>query len=141
MTCMSSEDGTRCSVHGGKYSQLTGQCQTLDVLAEVSAERAQQFDQYSTNENLEDGTGPNAVWVSPITYWSASHIEKMFREDYETYEALTGAPTWMHLVREEVAEAFAETDQERLRAELIQLAALCVSWVEKMDTRPKPTTK
>lgn len=139
MTCMSSEDGTRCSVHGGEYSQLTGQCQTLDVLDEVSAERAQQFDQYSTNENLADGTG--GQWMWPYTADGAPEIEAVLRADYETYEARAGAPTWMHLVREEVAEAFAETDEERLRAELIQVAALCVSWVEKMDARPNPPTK
>ena len=41
----------------------------------------------------------------------------------------------MHLVREEVAEAFAESDPARLREELIQVAALAVSWVEKIDAR------
>jgi hypothetical protein len=35
-------------------------------------------------------------------------------------------------VREEVAEAFQEADGPALVDELIQVAALCVSWVERL---------
>ena len=41
----------------------------------------------------------------------------------------------MHLLREEIAEVFVESDADRLREELIQVAALAVSWVEKIDAR------
>ena len=37
---------------------------------------------------------------------------------------------------EEVAEAFAEADVRRLRAELVQCAAVAVKWVEAIDRRP-----
>jgi hypothetical protein len=39
------------------------------------------------------------------------------------------------LVREEVAEVFQETDPVKLREELVQVAALAVSWIEKIDAR------
>jgi len=43
---------------------------------------------------------------------------------------------WLHILREEVAEAFAESDPARLRAELIQVAAVCAAWIHDLDTRP-----
>lgn len=126
----------RCKVHGGWYSSFRGaSCQTTAVLSDVKAERARQFAAYGTNEDLEDGTGPDVRWLDGSFSLPATQIQEEFRTDYEKYEARNGKPTWMHLVREEIAESFAETDPKLLRAELIQAAALCVSWVEKLDAR------
>lgn len=105
------------------------------VLADVADERVRQRDRYGSNADLEDGTGPATRWLGPFTGASALTIEEALRTDYEDFEDETGKPTWVHLVREEVAEAFAETDPVRLRAELVQVAALAVSWVEKLDAR------
>jgi hypothetical protein len=44
-----------------------------------------------------------------------------------------GLVTWWHVLREEVCEAFAEADPERLRDELIQVAAMAIRWVEDLD--------
>ena len=66
---------------------------------------------------------------------TGEEFEDICRADYEFYEKLHGQPTWMHLVREEVAEAFKEADPTRLEEELLQVAALCVSWVEKLQMR------
>lgn len=133
-TCEPAEDETRCATHGGEYFPETGECQTIVVLNAVRDERARQFAQYGTNEDLKDGTGE--PWLEPLSFQDAAHIENVLRFDYEVYEKTRGTITWMHLVREEVAEAFAEMDPERLREEVLQIAALCVSWVEKMDARP-----
>lgn len=133
----------RCETHGGFFPPNTGlsTCQTIWVLRDVKAERARQFAQYGTNENLEDGTGPNERWLLPITGTNATRLAGALRAAYEEYEAEHGKPTWMHLILEEVAEAFTETDPARLEAELIQVAALCVSWVEKIRARPaRPAT-
>lgn len=46
-----------------------------------------------------------------------------------------GGAGWRLVLAEEVAEAFAETDRARLRAELIQVAAVAIAWVEDLDTR------
>lgn len=130
-----------CTVHGGFVMEaISGvwQCQTVHVLLDVKAERARQFAAYGTNEVLEDGTGPDVQWLLPLSIEGADHIEDSLRVDYEAYKAVnepSHLPTWMHLVREELAEAFKEQDPENLRAELIQAAALCVSWVEKIDAR------
>jgi hypothetical protein len=121
--------------------QLQQQWETgsLQVLDEVFEERKRQVARYGHNSELEDGTGPFETWLGleldPGEALTSTDLELAFRADYEAHEAQTGKPTWMHLVREEVAEAFAETDPDRLEAELIQVAALCVSWVEKIRAR------
>jgi hypothetical protein len=46
---------------------------------------------------------------------------------------------WLHILREEVAEAFAESDPAKLRAELVQVAAVAVNWVEAIDRRAART--
>lgn len=44
--------------------------------------------------------------------------------------------TYAHILIEEVAEAVAEChDEAKLRAELIQVAAVCVGWIEAIDRR------
>lgn len=43
--------------------------------------------------------------------------------------------TWMAILLEEVLEAAVETDPQRLREELIQVAAVAVKWVEDIDQR------
>lgn len=46
-----------------------------------------------------------------------------------------GRLTWGHIAAEEVAEVFNAKDPASLREELLQLAAVCVAWVEDIDAR------
>ena len=43
--------------------------------------------------------------------------------------------TWEHIPSEEVHEAYAESEYEPLRAELIQVATVALAWVEDLDNR------
>lgn len=45
--------------------------------------------------------------------------------------------TWAHILQEEFTEALAETDPAKLRAELVQVAAVCAAWVSDLDRRPQ----
>lgn len=109
---------------------------TVSVLSAVLEERKRQVATYGHNDDLEDGTGPEARWLGSFTGRPAHEIEVLLRRDYEDFEEETGAPTWLHLVREELAEAFMEpSGSARLEEELIQVAALCVSWVESLRER------
>jgi hypothetical protein len=103
------------------------------VLGLVFAERQAQESRYG-RENLttQSGTGPETCWLGPYTGDSADEIQVALRWDYDEY-ADEAPVTWVHLVREEIAEAFQESDPTRLAEELIQVAALCVSWVERLD--------
>ncbi|MFE4658123.1 hypothetical protein ACFRFJ_15740 [Streptomyces hydrogenans] len=49
-----------------------------------------------------------------------------------------GEGTWMHVLVEEVFEALAEDDLVKLRAELVQVAAVAAAWIRDIDTRPHP---
>ncbi|GGW41154.1 hypothetical protein [Streptomyces xantholiticus] len=48
----------------------------------------------------------------------------------------SGYGTWADILAEEVAEAFAERDPAKLRAELLQVAAVCAAWIADLDSRP-----
>lgn len=106
------------------------------ILEDIRKHREVQIAQYGTNDDLEDGTGPHTLWLRELSFDDAREIERKLRHDYQLHSHIYGKPTWMHLVREEVAEAFKESDTDRLREELIQVAALCVSWIETLDARP-----
>jgi hypothetical protein len=75
-------------------------------------------------QNHPDGTGLTndrelADTVRHFTDWMAS----------------TGNLTWRDVLWEEVREAFAETDEDLLREELIQVAAVAANWVNAIDRR------
>jgi hypothetical protein len=114
------------------------QVATIAVLEDIFDHRVEQERRYGhVNDLLLDGTGPKVRWLdfvdgSPLF---ATSIQRFLRDDYEKFEAEHELPTWMHLVREEIAEAFQESDETRLEEELIQVAALCTSWVERIRAR------
>ena len=71
----------------------------------------------------------------------AGEVEAALREEYEQYRITHGNPTWMHLIREEVAELFAAENPQHAITEAIQVAALCVSLVEHLETHGGDTWK
>lgn len=111
------------------------QAKTIRVLDMVFEERVRQVAKYGHNEDLEDGFGPRVNWCMPVSFAvvrDAHDVERAFREDYEATEEELGKPTWMHLIREELAELFeSEPDDPAAVIEALQVAALLVSWAEK----------
>lgn len=106
---------------------------TLTVLREVLAERRQQDTKFG-EQNHPDGTGPEHVWAftGPAAYvadCARTECQRLFKEGYGT---------WLAVLREELAEAFAESDPVKLRDELVQVAAVAVNWVESIDRRNGP---
>ncbi len=51
--------------------------------------------------------------------------------------AKKGRCTWRDILYEEVREAFAESDSEKLKTELIQCAAVIKQWIECIERRAK----
>jgi hypothetical protein len=108
------------------------QAKTIRVLDMVFDERVRQVARYGHNEDLEDGFGPEVMWLTPLANDDAVEIQTALRDNYEAHEGIFGRPTWMHLIREELAELFeSEPDDPAAIAEALQVAALLVSWVEK----------
>lgn len=97
------------------------------VLDEIAAERGKQDAKWG-EQNHPDGTGRNL----------APHLRDSARNAREQ-AAAEGRLTWTHVLREEFAEAYAETDPAKLRAELVQVAAVAVAWIQAIDRRTAPS--
>ena len=74
------------------------------------------------NQHLPNGT--DASRYSELE-WQAKRIVDLAVE--------CGELTWLHVLDEEVKEAFAETDRAKLRAELIQVIAVAGRWIEDIE--------
>ena len=97
------------------------------ALAHIAAERRRQHERWG-QQDLPDGTGQYPETI-------AADLAKMSSQDATE----GGYVTWLHVLREEVAEAFAESDPARLRAELVQVAAVAIQWIEAIDRRTAAT--
>jgi hypothetical protein len=94
------------------------------VVNEIIAERRRQDEKHPDTVNFPDGTGGQALK-------ELSMIARL-----QCDEAVDrGTCTWRHVLTEEVSEAYAESDPELLRAELVQVAAVAMRWVEALDAR------
>lgn len=102
------------------------------ILAEVNLERLAQDKRWG-EQNHPDGTG-RRIQVTNDANSAAWKMAELARAATQR-AAADGTVTWMQVLREEVAEAFAESDPGALRGELVQVAAVCVAWVEAIDRR------
>lgn len=96
---------------------------TCDVLMEIWNERDAQDEKWG-QQNHANGTGG----------WFLRRAAEEARTacNFATSE---GRLTWRHILEEEVAEVFAESDAGKLRTELLQVAAVAAAWVEAIDRR------
>ncbi|WP_026931205.1 hypothetical protein [Glycomyces tenuis] len=99
----------------------TNELQASVVLGDIAAEQVRQDAKFGEQNHI-DGTGD---------YDEAADAARRACQR----AAKHGYLTWRHVLAEEVAEAFAETDPAKLRAELIQVAAVAATWVEAIDRR------
>jgi len=95
----------------------------VGVLIEVLKERARQEAKWG-QQNHPDGTGREDDD-------RLASLARTFCND----QAAAGQLTWRDILEEEVFEAFAETDREKLRAELLQVSAVAAAWAEAIDRR------
>ena len=109
---------------------------TAAVLREVYAERTSQ-DRKWGEQNHPDGTGPSVL----VLYGGGSEnldlrygleLANHFRERCDKRHK-QGWGSYLDILLEEVFEAAAENGTDALRAELLQVAAVAVAWVEKLD--------
>jgi hypothetical protein len=93
------------------------------ILARIEAECKRQEDKWGV-QNHPDGT--NAAEWRVACRRAKRHCDKA-TEDKKV--------TWRHILEEEVCEAFAEVAPEALIEELIQCAAVIVSWITAIERR------
>jgi hypothetical protein len=101
----------------------------MPILLEVEDELERAIAKFP-DQHLADGTGGGFATA-------AAARAKLLTD----YHAADGTVTWLDVLKEEVQEAFAETEWWRLRAELIQVAAMAVRWIEDGDSRPDVPTQ
>ncbi|MFD9940676.1 hypothetical protein ACFWYW_16095 [Nonomuraea sp. NPDC059023] len=92
------------------------------ILDEIAGERRAQDVRWGI-QDIPDGTSPSRTPAA-----DAAKRETSAAGD-------DGTLTWRHILAEEVLEAFAESDPEALRTELIQVAAVAVKWAQALDRR------
>lgn len=93
------------------------------IIAEVQAERERQDARWG-EQNHRDGTGS----LTQV-------LEADKARDACQAAFARGDGTWMHVLIEEVFEAFAEEEPSKVRAELVQVAAVAVAWIAAIDRR------
>lgn len=113
----------------------------MTVLEEVAAERARQDAKWG-EQNHPDGTGPKSTPLFSRerflddTMTAARLAEILKNRTDARFSGKGDRPgTWVDILLEEVFEALAEEDLEKLRTELIQTAAVATQWVEAIDRR------
>lgn len=104
---------------------------TTAVLKDVADERRRQDAKWG-EQNHPDGTGPDE------RRWAVEQANA-FRDICDT-RAQMGVVTFADILLEEVYEALAEADPEKLVTELVQVSAVAVSWVEAIRRRQAATT-
>lgn len=98
------------------------------VHADIYAEQVRQFVKFG-EQHREDGTG------GPVMARRADEARACCE-----YLAKHGGADWRAVLLEEVFEAMAEDDPAKLRAELVQVAAVCATWVQDIDSRTPVTS-
>jgi hypothetical protein len=98
---------------------------TKAILKQVAAEREVQEETWGQQDH-PNGTD-TALWGELADNAKAVNDTR----------SLVGKITWASILQEEVYEALAEEDPLPLRAELLQVAAVCVNWIEAIDRRPR----
>lgn len=99
------------------------------ILDEILTERVRQHQLWGDQTHLPDGTENNLLT-------RATRAVAVADCDQATS---AGTLTFWHILAEEIAEVRAETNPMRLRAELIQVAAVCLQWIEAIDTKAGAT--
>jgi hypothetical protein len=94
---------------------------STEVLEQVSHERVRQGAVWG-EQNHPNGTGVPSMQAAAER--SRLVCDSNFRR---------GKGSWADILREEFHEALAESDPQQLRAELVQVAAVAVAWIESID--------
>ena len=99
---------------------------TNDVLEQVNDERTRQDMKWGPQRH------PDFLPDYPLS------LEMEMAIKLTNYSFQNDKGTWSHILVEEVAEAIEEAkkgDLQKLKEELIQVAAVAVAWVEDIETR------
>jgi hypothetical protein len=96
----------------------------------IDDERQRQLAKWG-DQRRPSGTGP----YQPLCGLTHAYLARTIKDQVDA--ALAGTeptgPTWSQVLLEEVFEALETCDPRRLRAELIQAAAVIAAWIHDLD--------
>jgi len=127
------------TAHGAPLPQLQAKA---NLLRDIVLERGNQINKWGDRSHpsapwYRDGIDENSASVERQIAGSMHRAAKM--DCARAYHA--GMLTWWHIAWEELSEALdADSERER-RAELVQLAAVCVAWIEDIDKKADAQTR
>lgn len=102
------------------------------VLTEIVEERKRQLAKWGEQDHPSTNGSDHIV-----AFWRTAPQLRPFFQRRADEAAARGDLTWADILLEEVFEALAEDDVKPLRAELVQVAAVVVAWIENLDRRAK----
>jgi hypothetical protein len=95
-----------------------------EILEDIRAERSRQIDKFGW-QSLPNGTSADYEH-------SVAKVKELCEKQHND-----GTLEWLTVLTEEFLEAAAETDPVKLRAELIQVAAVAAAWVQDLDNKSR----
>lgn len=104
------------------------------VYREIADERLRQEEKWG-EQNHPDGTSSILRFAPGTDGWPKNTFGELATNCKERTDSAAefGELTYSDIFLEEVFEAMAESDQSKLREELVQTAAVAVAWIEKID--------
>lgn len=100
-----------------------------DIDLDIARERLRQVEQWGIQLH-PNGTGRGIEWLPGRSIgWLREYAKERCKGNPPE------ADNWFDILMEEVFEAAAESDDEPLRAELVQVAAVVKAWIETIDDR------
>jgi len=114
-----------------------------NALEEIRNEAQRSIDKHGEQGHLPMGTGPNTrpldiyddltMLDGDMYAWAVSKHATADTKAHSANEGGDNTCTWWLILREEVFEAAAEDDPAKLRAELVQVAAVALKMIDALD--------
>lgn len=117
------------------------------VYSEIAAEVTRSTEKHGDQSHVPLGTGDQVPLLHgtklakpfehvPVTMGTLAYTARQVTDN----SFAIGGGTWADILLEEVAEALAEDDPVRVRAELVQVAAVAVKFIDAIDRQGAPVT-
>jgi hypothetical protein len=103
----------------------------MSVLNEIEAEVNDSIEKHGLQDKVRIGTKPT---LHITAGWTAEQFEAAIKHRVDT-AAEAGKVTWAEILLEEVAEVLAAPTLAAARAELIQVAAVAVKMIDRIDQK------
>jgi len=117
---------------GDELDVLLATWETGEALTNVSEERVRQVEKWGVQSIPDRSTDS---WAGDELAAESAERRANFWKAENDRRVANGTLAWDGVLLEEVYEGLAETDPVKLRAELVQIAAVAVAWVEDLDRK------